>query len=114
MRFGADYDLMLKAQRTIENQLNGELDATSTSKLTQALVMVVAYKRELRGLPRLKAADLIANMKRLPRASAPAEAAPVEISATIEPDKESLKNSFSQTVTAPPTGDAPISGRGER
>jgi hypothetical protein len=108
MRFGADYDLMLKVQRRLEEQLVRPMKPAEAAKLSQSIILVVAYKRELRGVPRLKATDIIATLKRPRAGNARAIAQPVEIDAELVANKESLN---SQTVTAPPPPDAPLLGK---
>lgn len=108
MRFGADYDLLLKAQKRLCEQLDRPMKPVEYAKLSQALVMVVSYKRELRGLPRLRSCDMIAGLKRLPaNAQRTTDAAPIELAPEPLPSKESLKHSPNETVTAPPTGTPP-------
>lgn len=63
------------------------------------------FKREVRGLPRLKPAEAIAMMKRLRPAPA-ARNEPLEITATVQPAPEQ-GISFSEPVPTPPTPLAP-------
>jgi hypothetical protein len=94
-----------------QDVLNPLVMARDKAQIVRAWLELEWFKREVRGLPRLRAADLIANMKRLPRAAAAADAAPTEIMATIEPtSKESLKHASADPVTTPPLGDALVSG----
>lgn len=81
-----------------------ETESKVIGSLIRAWLDLEWFKREARGLPRLKAADLLAGMKRLNRPQ-PASS-PIELTTEPEPTKESLKNAFEPTVTAPPTPDA--------
>ena len=112
MRFGRPHQQAYDIQQKLINHMDSiSCKAGEAAQLARAWVELEWFKRELRGLPRLKASDLITGMKRLPiKSHAQPEPTPTEIIASVEPSKESLKNSFSETVTAPPTPDAPLDG----
>ena len=101
MRFGADYDKALFCQRKLEQTLETQCKAADVARLVLAWQVIVAYKRELRGLPRMKAVDATA-MLRNARTTRQPRATPLELETApaIDEAKESLNG---QTVTTPPT-----------
>lgn len=102
MRFGVDYDKALQNQRIIESTLANPCKPLEVSQLVRAWIEIVAYKRELRFIPRMRAADA----RELLRDAKPHARRTLDVAAspdTVEP-KESLN---SQTVTAPPTPEPP-------
>lgn len=82
--------------------------AGEAAQLARAWVELEWFKRELRGLPRLKSADLIANMRKVQPAALASASMPIEMAPEPQPSKESLKHALEPTVTAPPTPDAQV------
>lgn len=78
-------------------------DGKDKAQLARAWEALERLKREMRGIPPLKASDLIGTLKRLPNAQRAASASPLEITAEPIPMSETPKNAFSETVTAPPS-----------
>ena len=109
MRYGKDYYQACSIQEMLQTTIEQGVEAKSLGQIVRAWIELVAFKRELRGLPRLKASDLLALMPKATRAAAGAIDLPTEVSEPL-PDKESLKHAFSETVTTPPTGTPPSAG----
>lgn len=104
MKYPESYRNAHKLQQlAYSTAFNEKTEPCELSKLIKAWLDLEWFKREARGLPRLKAADLLANMKRLPSAQRSAASSPIEITSEPQVDKESLKNASEPTVTAPPS-----------
>jgi hypothetical protein len=104
MRFGADYDKALQGQRTVEATLLTPCKPIEVAQLIRAWIEIVAYKRELRGVPRLKASDGMSQLKSA--ATALPRHAPLELDAT-EAKVETKESLSPNPVTAPPTPKPP-------
>lgn len=110
MRYGKDYYQACALQQMLQTTIEQGVEQKSLGQIIRAWIELVAFKRELRGIPRLKASELLALMPKATRAAAGIADVPMEIITEPTSDKESLKHSFSETVTAPPTGTPPSAG----
>lgn len=101
--YGEAYQNLCNVQKAlIALVLKETEDLKGAASCAREVVAIESYKRELRGQARLKPVDAIRNLR-------PAHAtleSPLELTTEPEPSKESLKNAFEPTVTAPPTPDA--------
>ena len=106
MRYGKSYQTLCELQQTlVEHTTAATCRAGEAAQCARAWIEAEAYKRELRGLPRLKPAERADLMKRAnARTARPALNEPVE----VEAEPVEVRDSFrSPPVTAPPTPEPP-------